>query len=281
MQEMERRSEFSHESVPPRRAFAIEPDARSLDRRRRETLARVLETEIIPRLMLAHRHAPARAVAQAGVLRPADPERLVRLLLNGQRDGARAFVEARLGGGATENAVMVQDLGPAARKLGALWENDECDFVEVALALRALQDLLRAMSPDDLMSTQTASPSILLMLAPGETHALGADMVERFFRSSGWSAERASASTFAARLAEANFHAIGLSVSCERFLEPLRLAIVEAREVSRNRALTVLVGGAIFASNPELAGELGADFCAADANAAVQLTRTLLHAAAL
>ena len=202
-------------------------------------------------------------------------------MLQGQSDEARAQIESRLGGGATAHAVMIDDLGPAARKLGALWENDECDFVEVTLGLRVLRDLLRRMMPEDLWGPSGTTPSILILLAPGETHELGADMVESFFRTAGWRTERADAVTARTALAEGWYDAVGFSLSCDRFVEPLRAAIAQARAISRNPSLRVLLGGALFAERPNLAGDLGADFCAADADAAVHLARTLLQRAEL
>lgn len=281
MQELENPAAFSPEFSLSRLAPAAEAGRSSSDGCRSARLARIVETELIPRLMLAYARAPARLSLARPVARLADPDRLVEWLLQGRRDEAQAFVDARLQGGACARSVMIEDLGPAARKLGALWENDECDFVEVTLGLRALQDIMRGLMPEDFWRPGGTTPSILILLAPGESHELGADMVESFFRTSGWNAERAGESTFEAALSDSWFDAVGFSVSCDRFLDPLRKAIRQARAASRNPALRVLVGGAIFDGKPHLAGDLGADFCAADADAAVHLSRTLLQGAKL
>jgi hypothetical protein len=52
--------------------------------------------------------------------------------------------------------------------------------------------------------------------------------------------------------------------------------IGEARLASQNPGVRVLVGGSIFASNPEIGQKLGADNVAPDFETAVYLARILL-----
>ena len=101
-------------------------------------------------------------------------------------------------------------------------------------------------------------------------------MVASLFASEGWRVERTDAEACTRRLAEQWFDAIGFSVNCERFVDGLRLTIAQARLVSQNPRLRVLVGGSILASHPEIGQKVGADDVAPDFETAIYLARILL-----
>jgi hypothetical protein len=116
----------------------------------------------------------------------------------------------------------------------------------------------------------------LFSAAPGENHLLGVQMVASLFSSEGWRVERTDPEACSRRLSEQWFDAIGFSVNCERFFDGLRLTIRRARLASQNPALRVLVGGSIFASDPEIGRKMGADDVAPDFETAIYLSRILL-----
>jgi len=244
---------------------------------RRTRLAEVVEDRIAPNLASAiksHGAKPAQT-------QPADPVALAALLVARRFEEARAFIVARLAAGATAGAVMTEDLAPAARRLGALWDEDACDFVDVDIALHGLQTMLRELIPDQGARPEGRRPSILIGLAPGETHTLGVEMAERLFAAAGWRVARGRSARWLQTLGRESFGAVGFSLSCDRFAPALAQAIARARALSCNPRLHVVVGGAIFAENPGLAVSLGADGCAADASAAVQLSCGLLQGRSL
>jgi methanogenic corrinoid protein MtbC1 len=82
---------------------------------------------------------------------------------------------------------------------------------------------------------------------------------------------------FHADLAEAWRDIVGFSLSCDRHIEALAKAIVEAREASRNPNLLILVGGPVFINRSQLAEAIGADFCASTAEVTVQYAKALLN----
>ena len=242
-------------------------------------LAAVVNACFSPRLSAipaAPAYAPERRAASAVEAPGPDPNGLANLLLAHRFEEARAYVAARFASGAATGIVMTEDLAPAARRLGALWDQDACDFVDVNIASRALQNLLWEFVPNEQGRLGGRRRSILIGLTPGETHALGADMAVRFFAAAGWRAARAQDAGWLVSLAHEAYDAIGFSLSCDRFAPALAVAIAQARKISCNPALRVLVGGPIFAANLDLAEFLGADGCAADAKAAIQLSCSLL-----
>jgi methanogenic corrinoid protein MtbC1 len=241
---------------------------------RRPWVAELVEAAVSPHLLATHCGKPARGSDHLTPC-PADPDRLVALLREGHAAEASAAIEARLRSGAAPQAVMIEDLAPAARRLGRLWDDDICDIVDVSLGLGALHSLLRDIAPTE--SAPATAPSILILLAPGETHGFGALMVESFFRSAGWRTARSDETRFLVALRREWHDAVGFSVSCDRYVDSLERAVVEARAASRNSRLKVLVGGAIFGDKPELADKIGADLFAADAEAAINIPRILLE----
>jgi len=207
-----------------------------------------------------------------------DANLLANFVLRRDTDDAWAFVEAMVRDGVAPGTIMATVIAPAARRLGQLWEIDACDFMQVTVGLQRLQGFLRNLDPEEDRSIDRRgrAPAILFLAAPGENHLLGVQMVASLFASEGWRVERTDAEACSRRLAEQWFDAIGFSVNCERFVDGLRLKIEQARLVSQNRHLRVLVGGSIFAANPEIGQKVGADNVAPDFDTAIYLARTLL-----
>ena len=239
--------------------------------RRLGRLVRTIETEIIPRLMLAHRatvtvhDAPVGRAALA-----ADVEELTRLILAHDVATAAAFVQALRARGLSADAICLDLLAPVARRLGELWTDDRCSFSEVTIGLWRLQQVMRELAPpgEQRLDAPAADLRILLAPAPGEQHTFGLMMVAEFFRRAGWDVQDETpndrASLIEAVRAEA-FDVIGLSASCEGRLEELAVTIRAVRRASANRGIGVLVGGPLFSAHPEHLHFVGADAIAGDA----------------
>jgi methanogenic corrinoid protein MtbC1 len=246
-------------------------------------LVRTIEGEIIPRLMLAHRDAPAGGTATGGTvaLGPGDVAELTRLVLAHGAEVARAFVAALRAQGAAVESIYLDLLAPAARRLGKMWEDDLCDFSEVTIGLYRLQQAahaLREVGPEE----DAAAPGarrVLLIAVPGEHHTFGLSLVAEFFRRAGWSVCSEPLSTGQELLdlvRRESFSIVGLSVSRETRMNGLASIILGIRRMSCNRAVGVMVGGRVFSDRPELVAQVGADATAADARQAVAQAQTLL-----
>ena len=250
---------------------------RDVDHRRAE-LARAIEGEIIPRLMLAHRLAPADGMRLSDLeVLPETPQSIedfAKLVVDRDARLAEAHVETLIRMGVALDAVYLELFAPTARHLGVLWEEDLCTFTDVTVGLGCLQTLLRRFSPAlPRDGGSEGALRALLLPAPGERHTFGLFMVEEFFRREGWSvvADPGQDEPSIVRLVRSTwFDIIGFSLSCEDLLDPLGSAIRSARRASRNRQALVLVGGKAFADRPELASAVGADGTAADGAEAVR-----------
>jgi methanogenic corrinoid protein MtbC1 len=73
------------------------------------------------------------------------------------------------------------------------------------------------------------------------------------------------------------FDVLGISVGVDARLDWLKSGIAAVRHASRNRAIGVLVGGPVFASDPSLAARVGADATAADGRRAAEIAEALLN----
>jgi MerR family transcriptional regulator, light-induced transcriptional regulator len=250
-----------------------------------DALARLIEADIIPRLLLNHRSEAAGArpavPAAPGEIPAGLADQFAAATLTEEVGPLLARVEALSAAGFSVETIYLDLLAPAARRLGSWWDEDACDFVDVTMGLWRLQEIVNALSsliPGVAVRDGNARRA-LFAPAPGEQHGLGAMIVEEFFRRAGWqtwSAPALDEDELVALAAGREFDVIGLTISVERHLATLGKTIASVRRTSRNRNILVLVGGRVFTQNPELAASVGADGTAADGALAVQLADTLL-----
>jgi methanogenic corrinoid protein MtbC1 len=240
-------------------------------------LLRTIEGEIVPRLVLARRVARAPSAVPAGAPRrpdDADVTELVRLLLAHDVGVASAYVETVRQRGASLEAVCLWLLAPAARELGLLWEADECDFMQVTVALCRLHQLLRELSPEfrcESMPPRTER-NILLAPVPGDQHTFGITLVAQFLRKAGWQVLSDFSGSTEELLEVVRTHwfaAVGLSVGSETRADQLPRVIQAVRHASQNRSVGILVGGPLLVAKPEIAAAMGADATALDGPMAV------------
>ncbi|MFP4682630.1 MAG: B12-binding domain-containing protein [Ectothiorhodospira sp.] len=257
------------------------------DRMRRE-LSRVIEGEIIPRLMLAHRpdggggqQAPGEPPGEGeAAVTPETVQAFARTILEQDSRAAGAFVSGLRCQGVALETLLVHLLAPAARRLGAFWDEDHADFTQVTVGLCRLQHVLRELSLEMDPATPGATDRrVLLAPVPGEQHTFGLMMVAEFFRREGWDVRcdpAASLRDLNRMVRQEPFDVLALSLSCDVMQERLRAAIRGVRRASRNADLRIMVGGRVFIDNPHLAGQMGADATARDAREAVQVAEQLV-----
>ena len=261
--------------------------ARQSDERRRAILARTVELDVIPRLLIAH-PLPVAPLAPAAAGLPVTAGHvadLVGLVLSRGEPEAVAFVAAMHGQGATAESLYLDLLAPAARRLGEMWEDDTCDFTDVTIGLWRLQNAMRELSPSFLRSAnaRTNGPRVLLVPLPGEDHTFGLSMVYEFFRRAGWNAWSGpveSSADLRGLVRREWVEVIGFSLACDEKLDAVRAEIRSVRRASMNPGLAVLVGGPGFTTNPRLAAEVGADGTATDGRQAVLQAQALVDLAA-
>ncbi len=248
------------------------------------SLSTLIESEIIPRLVVAHSNdpMPAESSGSTGQIDPGEVAALAPLALQVEADRLLLHVEAILARGVSVDTVMVDLLAPTARLLGEFWEADECDFVEVTMGLWRLQEVVHEIAnrlPAD-MSTIIGGHRVLFASMPGDQHSFGTVVIDEMFRRAGWVTDRISEAEtpdLLRRVADDWFDMIGLTISCDCHIEPLQSLIVALRNVSRNSRVCVMVGGRVFSEHPDLAGQVGADATARDAKLALEVADALVR----
>lgn len=253
-------------------------------------LAQAVEYEIIPRLMLAHRfpHECAADPAPQAQVSAEDVLDFARRVLNDDDDALASSVTALRQRGIPLQALFLDLLAPVARHLGTLWERDLCNFTEVTVGLGRLQQVLRdnsvAFSEPAALNDPAPGRRILLVPCPGEQHTFGLSLVAEFFHRAGWDvatnfgAHEVSPATL---VKQDWYDVVGFSLGSETSLTRLGECIAEVRKASKNTALPIIAGGAVFALHPEYAAQIAADAIITDGSAAPELAEKLATRSAL
>ncbi len=250
-------------------------------------LLETIESQVIPRLLLVNGSGDGPPAAAAAVPRAEAPvaltgedvETLARALLTARP--VDAFLRGLLGRGLTVDQLYSELMGPAARRMGELWDRDEASFADVTLGLGRLQQMLREFSFDFLGGSRPLRHprSILLAPTPGEQHTFGVLMVAEYFRRAGWEVvcmPLADVDELSDALRSEWFAVAGISAGSEARLDNLAATIRVLRRASLNRSLAVMTGGAVFSDGPELVSRVGADAAAEDARQAPAVAERLL-----
>lgn len=249
----------------------------------RAMLGRTIEAEVIPRLMMAHRGLVGKEAPALQHVTPDDIAELGRIVIDHETAVASAYVDALRNQGVPIEAIYVELLAPTARLLGEMWKADLCCFTDVTIGMSRLQQIVHELSPEFERETAQAFDGrrILLMTMPGEQHTLGLMIVEEYFRRYGWDCCSSAPKDIRdmSRLARSqHFDVIGISVAWGALMDGIASAIQSIRRNSVNKAVVVMVGGAVFLENPQLVSRVGADGMAEDGRHAILQLRTLLNA---
>lgn len=262
-----------------RRAAAAEIDPA-------DTVNTIIESQIIPRLLMAHSTSEPRSRSRRQrSITAEEASRFALLPLRLEAASLLEEVDAFVAKGATVETICLDLLAPAARKLGEMLDRDECDFLDVTMGLWRLQEVMRevaARSPVDLVEMQMPY-SALFSPMPGDHHNFGVIMIEEVFARSGWRSEalvKPERRELLDRLARQPFDLVGLTLARDCPSAALGNLIRAVRNVSANPNIIVLVGGRMINENPEIAIEVGADGTGADALAALEIANNLVKTAA-
>ncbi len=251
---------------------------------RMSQLARTIEQEIIPRLMLAHRTATEPVLRPGGDghrITQAEIVQFAKLVLSHEEDMALVAIEGLRGRGVSIEKLFVDLLAPTARYLGHLWDEDLCSFTDVTVGLGRLQRVLRELSPA--LGRSVEHPSlgrrVLLLPSPGEQHTFGLVMVSEFFRRAGWDVSGgawADGVDAASLVTNEWFDVVGFSLGSAVHLPQLAASIAAVRHAACNRDLRILVGGPLFGQHPEYVAEVNADGMTIDGREAPSLAESLI-----
>lgn len=255
---------------------------------RQSILARVISNEIVPRLLRLHTEvlpdAPSVDVL-INALRPSSSEidALAHIVLGDDLEAAATYVTIMRDRGLSMETLYVELLEPTARHLGEMWDNDECDFIDVTIGVGRLQKLLAIFNDTYTLPQLGTRRRVLMATTPGNQHSFGASMIERLLSAAGWDVETeysGDANQIIQMVKRNWFAVIGLTAGSDGQLPAMKAVVAQIRSESQNSDIGIMVGGPMFTQDPHLTVTMGADATAPNAPAAVLAAQKLFDAAA-
>lgn len=161
-----------------------------------------------------------------------------------------------------------------ARRLGDGWVSDRLDFGAVTIGAARLQSLVRRLDLENHFHQEVpafGAHSILLGVPEGEQHSLGATILAQHLRARGVSVHldlELSVAGLSRELARQRFTGVFLSISGQRYLEPLGNLV--ACTGYESRSTPVIVGGALLHYRDDIAALTGADLATNDVDQALR-----------
>lgn len=248
-------------------------------------LSRIIEGDIIPRLMLALDSPSSTRKDQAIADRLNDSiDEFVHLIITHDASVAVRYISTLRTDGIPLSALYLDLLAPAARRLGEMWEHDECSFTDVTIGVCRMNQVLLEFSRcfDATANSVGGESNALVVPVPGEQHTFGILMVMEFMRRGGWNCYTGNPPNTREVLKlvrTQDFDVIGLSLSSDRNIDTMRKLIADIRHGARNADAVILAGGRVFVEDPDLVSAVGADATAVDGKEAVEKLRRIREAA--
>ena len=249
-----------------------------------DILIKMLDQEIIPRLLVSHQaNSPLEEIATPGLRKIHTPEidLLIGLVMNGSQESCIEYIKKLIAKQVSIESIYLDLIPMTARKLGVLWEEDVVSFTEVTIGLWRLQHILYELTKDFQMKNSMPIENLnaLLIPAPKSQHTLGLFIVAEFFRKAGWRVwgePNLSSEEINTLIFSQWFDVIGVSIGYIEQLEDLNAMIASLRARSMNPNVSFMVGGPLYNSHPELFDEIDADIKSADANEAIRMAEIIV-----
>lgn len=258
----------------PKDADIADIEARTPDNDR---LMQMIEGEVIPRLMLAHRAVDAMRGPRD--FSDVEIDAFAHLVMKHDLDVILCYMEALRVQGVSTESLFIDLFGPTARRLGVFWEQDECDFSDVTIALSRLHRVVLAVGGENHNIEQPVASRVYVASYPGDQHAFGASVIAQLFRNAGWSVVDGRPDTARQLLDDiprGGYDLLCLSATTVRAPDDVARLIADVRRAAAPRDIAVMIGGRAFAEAPQMVDAVGADAYGQDALGAVAMARRCL-----
>ena len=247
-------------------------------------LSRTLETEIIPRLVKAHRPLADKASVvelASPQIDTAELDQFFRLISATDDQPAEDFLNTLRHRAISVDAIYLDLLVPAAQRLEALWEEDRCDFMEVTLGFGRLQHLLREISPAFCQTHERTANGrrLLLLQGPGQQQPLGLMLVAEYFYRDGWDVSfgpNEDGEDPVKTVKNEWFDVVGFSRGKGSHTAALAESISKVRKSAMNRSVQILVGDPVSPANDDYARKVNADALSNDVRSVTQVAEKLI-----
>ena len=211
------------------------------------------------------------------------PSRVFELATHGRvADIQRAIAHPGSGEAGDTLTLGMPQLFSTIASLEESWKAHKISFGEAIRGLFTIREVIQ-----NIESGRTVDASAmhflgsgLVGLADGEVHDFGAQIAAEKLYVNGWRTEvsvKGGLQRLIDRARVEHFDFIGISIGCDESLSGLADRIAEIRGASLNRAIYIIVGGAIFAYSKNGLDFLGADHIAGTADDAIDYLNTRLR----
>jgi|GEM_PF-487664 len=254
-------------------------------------LTSVIEGEVIPRLLEAHRRAhalmgqPAADAARERLLGEREVAACTQALVGGGSMAALSLVNDLRREGVGDDAILAHLLDPVARRLDERWNGLGDSFTDVSLAVERLHRLLHDMERGALddIALRGLDRRVLVAAAPGEEPSCSALLVSALFQRAGWDViEVPPVESYEDLMRVVREEWVAVTYLC--VTRPCRVpglgrGIESLRRASDNPDLKILLGGVVVRGEPAIATRAGADVAVPTGPEAVERAEGLLGTA--
>jgi MerR family transcriptional regulator, light-induced transcriptional regulator len=245
-------------------------------------LFKTLRDKVIPQLASIHKIDSDFQLPKRSALAPAigavEVKRLFALLETESDQAALDYIKRQRSRGVRPDSIALDLIGATGASLQNCWSSDSHSFAEItaisgrlAGLLFGLDQLCQFEERTVLCSAATSRvvrPKVLLVVAPGGQHTLGLKIVDFLLRRSGFDCRvvaSQSESAMSLQVAATAYDVLAVSISQEEQIDQTKQLISLARQVSCNKQLTVLLGGALLVNQPALASQFDVELVSLNA----------------
>ena len=176
------------------------------------------------------------------------------------------------------HSLYVDLIQPAQYRVGELWEAGKISVAAEHLAT-ATNSYVASTSYAPLARATTGGPKALIACTPEEMHELGPRLLADLLECDGWNVDFYGTSMpvrdLISAIRERRPRFVGISAALVMHLGSVKRTITAIREALGVETPPIVVGGNAFRGDGDLWRQVGADYYAADASAAVEMLRTL------
>jgi 5-methyltetrahydrofolate--homocysteine methyltransferase len=200
------------------------------------------------------------------------PEEIKRQLIEFDIDGIKVTVQKALDEDFPPLKI-VDALGDAMRVVGDKYESGEFFFSELIMAGETMKEAMEVLRPAMAADDIKTKGKVVVGTVKGDLHDIGKDLVVSLLVAAGIEVIDLGVDVSAEKFVEAvkneNATVVGLSALLSTTITYTKEIVDAMKEAGLRDKVSIIVGGA--AATDELAKEMGADACAADAVLGVRM----------
>lgn len=207
-----------------------------------------------------------------------DMSEYLELLLAGDDEACLAAARSQAGDLDGLHRLYVELIEPSQYRVGELWESGRISVAAEHLAT-AVNSYVASSCYASLADPNPGGPRAIITCTPGELHELGPRMFADLLECDGWDVDFHGTTTSVSHLidtiCERTPRFVGLSTALLMHLDDAAAMIASIRAALGDQAPPIVVGGNAYRGAADLWRQVGADFYAVDASAAVAVLRPL------